>query len=194
MKTIIQGVGGLFGKLPIKERAYGLKNNLKKKISRINAVLTIAAMVLTLVQPALVSARENPPVYNLDILTINGQQPPFSFSCPANPLFSPVSITGGGSVSGNYPGLMGQYHIQVSWGDGTTDNDVTSSSIVQLTKTGPGEHDPFDFTFTAGPHPYGIQTSPLRVTLYHQAPPGNDGTGGDKKGEVKRQLCLRQKF
>lgn len=102
----------------------------------------------------------------ISIDTINDFSKPFSFSCPTNPLSSPVTLAGSGEGSAP-PGLIEQYHVQIDWGDGETTNGLGTF----IPSTGHGD---FQYMFSAGPHSYAPGNYTLTARLYHQQPPGND--------------------
>jgi uncharacterized repeat protein (TIGR02543 family) len=103
----------------------------------------------------------------VNIDSINGNSPS-SYSCPSNPLTNPVSLTGSGSGSAP-PGNIGQYKVQIDWGDGNSDSGLGTFTP----NSGQGA---FTFTFGGGPHSYATDgTYTITARLYHQSIPGNDG-------------------
>src|SRR6266481_3929686 len=121
-------------------------------------------------------ATQTPPT--IVVNTISGQNSPFTFNCATNPLFNPVTISGSGAGSGN----ISQYNVQIVWGDGITENAVSS------TFTPSSGNVPFTFTFHAGPHTYATSTSPtITARVYHGQPPGKDG---EADSVVSVPLCV----
>jgi hypothetical protein len=103
------------------------------------------------------------------ITKINDTNPPFSFTCPANPLLNPVTVSGNG-FGQSPPGHTSQYHVQLDWGDGTT-TDVTETSGIGAFSTGDGA---FGYTYS-GSHTYTTGGNfVIKARLYHSTPPGND--------------------
>ncbi len=104
------------------------------------------------------------------ITNINGTGSPFSFTCPANPLVNPVTLSGNGSGEAP-PGDASQYHVQLDWGDGSP----VESGLGTFTPN--SGHVQFTFTFSAGPHTYATDGSKvITAKLYHQNANGNDNT------------------
>jgi len=105
--------------------------------------------------------------------------PEFNFSCPTNPLFSPVTISGEG-VGSAPPGQIQQYHVQINWGDGTVE-DANSTFIPS------SGHDDFSYTFVAGPHSYDNGNYALTALLYHAEVPGQDN---QIASEISIPICV----
>ncbi len=105
---------------------------------------------------------------NITITDINGTHtPPFNFSCPTNPLYSPVTVSGTATADAP-PGQLDQYHVQILWGDTTQDN------VTELSPFGGNVQGIATRSFS-GTHIYntgGAKTITIRV--YHQNPNGND--------------------
>lgn len=117
--------------------------------------------------PRTLAAQPTPTPPSIEVSTINGTTPPFTFSCPDNPLLSPVTITGSGAGSAP-PGDASQYHVQVDWGDGNQDNGLG-------TFTPNSGHVSFTFTYSDGPHTYAAGGNfTIQVKLYHSQDTGND--------------------
>ena len=139
-----------------------------KKIFKFLSPLVVLALFVTLV-PIIAGAVQPPSTPpSIVVNTINGQNAPFTFSCPANPLFSPVTLSGNGAGSAP-PGNIDQYGVSIDWGDGSP---LTVATSVFTPSSGQGN---FTFTFNAGPHPYVAgSTNPITAKLFHQGPTGND--------------------
>lgn len=102
----------------------------------------------------------------IQIDQINGQSPPFDFSCE-NPLSSlDIDLDGSGSSSAP-PGLIEQYKVQIDWGDLTADNGLG----LFTPDSGQG-----DFIYAySGSHTYASAGSYIiKARLYHSQPPGED--------------------
>src|SRR3989344_4952495 len=133
-------------------------NGFRKLVSGV----VLATMLFAVGSFNFVSAANTPP--SISINTINGQNPPFNFVCPSNPLFNPVTISGSGFGS-SPPGHTSQYQVQVDWGDGTVHDSTGTFSV------GDG---PFTFTFN-DTHSYATTSNfTIKARLYHSTPPGND--------------------
>ena len=137
-----------------------------KGITTILALVMVSLLSLSAVISRNTLAVAPVQVSAISIDTINGNQPPFNFICPTNPLFNPLSITGSG-VGEAPPGQIQQYKVQIDWGDGFIDNGLGTFNPA----SGQG---PFSFTFSAGPHSYSGGNHTITARLYHSQPPGND--------------------
>src|SRR3989338_3969967 len=104
---------------------------MKKILSKFLSAFTVLSMLVMPLAtftsfPGVAKAASaiNP---NIIISDINGPHtPPFDFSCPTNPLYSPVTVSGSATADAP-PGHLNQYHVQILWGDATQDN-VTEAS------------------------------------------------------------------
>lgn len=106
-------------------------------------------------------------VTKVTITTINNTNAPFAFTCPANPLLNPVTVSGNGSGTAP-PGDASQYKIQIDWGDGNQTNGLG-------TFTPASGHVNFSFTFTSPAHTYATAGNyTIKARLYHSNPPGQD--------------------
>jgi hypothetical protein len=92
------------------------------------------------------------------------------FDCEVHPLFSPLSVSGYGELGSNPPGHNNQYHVQIDWGDGVVEDEVSATFNNDANNS---------FTFSAGPHTYTSGSSLIKVRVYHQTPPGNDNQADD---------------
>lgn len=89
-----------------------------------------------------------------------------------------VSVSGS-STAGTPPGQIGQYHIQVLWGDGAQDNGIESSVF--------GPENPSTRTYSDS-HVYSIPgTYTVKARVYHQNP---NGTDGDADAVAETTVCI----
>jgi len=144
---------------------------MKKIFSYSKSIIAVTSVLFLLGSIAMVSPKTlavvNPSISVTSIQDdVTIYYPEFNFSCPTNPLFSPVIINGEG-VGIAPPGQIDQYHVQVVWGDG----EETNGLGVFTPSSGQGS---FSFTFEAGPHSYDNDNYTIIVRLYHSQPPGND--------------------
>ena len=123
----------------------------------------------------------------INIVVINGDEYPFNFSCPDNPLTNPVTIAGGGN--GYAPSHIEQYAVQVDWEAQTQEEEAGSIDNglgIFFPSSGKGF---FSFTYDAGPHTYTTNgTHTIKARLYHLQPPGNDGQA-DATAEI--EICVQ---
>jgi len=135
------------------------------KTAAITAVLSIiGGSVMPLTAFAV-----SPHVAAIQVETLNGNSPSFySTTCTGeNPLHSPVTIVGSGTVTGPLGSGPDKYHVSVDWGDGVT--DVVASNFTVLPS---GD---YTFTFSGGPHNYGsTAVSSITANVYHQNSSGHD--------------------
>src|SRR5579864_3361525 len=121
-----------------------MKNMKVGSLVGLGAIVATASMVVL----QLASAAATP---SIAITNINGHASPFNFSCATNPLFNPITLSGNGAGSAP-PGNISQYKVQIDWGDGNVQNNVTSTFTPS---SGQGS---FTFTFS-GAHAYATTTA-----------------------------------
>lgn len=129
----------------------------------------MAALVISLVGGNVVNA-DSPHTATIAITSLTDDTathfPPFSFSCPSNPLFNPVFVAGSGTLT-SPTGLITQYHYLVNWGDGTS----TIGSIFT------GSDPNYAFSFNFGPHTYSTTSNfTISAKVYHSQQSGADTT------------------
>jgi hypothetical protein len=157
-------------------------NNHTKIIRKVGVAFAILVVMSALIANG---ANNNPPPTpaSISIDLANGANPT-SYSCPSNPLFSPVTISGHGAGSAP-PGNIEQYHVKIDWGDGNFDNEVPATFSPS---SGKGD---FTFNFTAGPHIYttvGNTNFTITALLYHSNPSGNDN---QTEATVTINVCIK---
>ena len=108
----------------------------------------------------------------IQINTVNGEDPS-TLSCE-NPTDTLAIVLAGDGESSTPPGNIGQYKVQIDWGDGVVQNNSANPTFVTMTKTPSSGSGAFLYTF-GGNHSYTTGGSyTIKARLYHQTPPGND--------------------
>jgi|GEM_PF-5534632 len=151
---------------------------MKKVLSGL--LMFVMAWPLSLVAPQVTSA-ESPHSATIAVDEINGNPSPFNFSCPNNPLFSPVTVSGSGVLSNPQGQFPGQYHVSIDWGDGSAvevlDFDPLSSGLTYTATPGTGNDLTVDYDYTFGAHSYTVNTGfTITVKVYHAQNAGQDAT------------------
>jgi len=119
----------------------------------------------------------------ISIDTANGL-PLTSYSCPDNPLYGSVTLSGSGSGEAP-PGKIDQYSVSVDWGDGTIEEGL---GTFISTSEPPEKQGPFTFTFITSSHTYstnGLKT--IKALVYHQESSGQDNPA---TAEISIELCV----
>jgi hypothetical protein len=141
---------------------------LRACLAAFTAVTTMFSPLATLADP---KTEPDPTATKIIVDTINDQPANSKFDCSINPLLNPIRLTG--HIVGNASaGQIDQYHAQIVWGDGQTNDNA--GTAVATSDTSDNSKD-FILDFDSGNHTYtasGSQT--ITIRLYHQSVPGHD--------------------
>lgn len=129
--------------------------------SRVLALLAMTALLFSVAPVAQAQVANNT---SIDITDIT---PDINGGCFI--IGQTVTVSGEATADAP-PGKLSQYHVQIDWGDGSSDDQAESSAFGLGNEKGQATRS------FSGTHAYtSAATTTITARIYHQNPPGNDG-------------------